>query len=253
MKIEMKRNFSTLPVKRLSELMNESKDFAEFLIAVRREEEAQVTPEEIRPFLEGEQIISKEDEAALQRMRPLRTPRVNSTRGKEVNTCVTQEWTHALPMMQQTVLLTAIRGPDGMPKYGAVKMLLRWYRRCVLLSAMDGKVLENPYDNNGGSFTGPSLEFRMVDNWEVGMNDIVDEYLRTLDALPHHFQMHFMHAAEILGYKHPDIRTRLWWKDVYLRLTNDMHVRPEEFNEMNERLGDNRSGWLKRADKATVN
>lgn len=66
MKIEMKHSFSTLPVKRLSELMNECKDFAEFLIAVRREEEAQVTPEEIRPYLEGEHILSTEDEAALE-------------------------------------------------------------------------------------------------------------------------------------------------------------------------------------------
>ena len=171
--------------------------------------------------------------------------------------CVTQEWTHALPMMQQTVLLTAVRGPDGQPKYGAVKMLLRWYRRCVLLSAMDGKVLETPYDDNGGSFTGPSLSNTFDDGpddpWEQGMDTIVDEYLRTLDALPHHFQMHFMHAVEILGYQHPDERPRAWWHSVYLRLVNDMHLHPETLEELNERLGDDRSGWLKRADKATVN
>src|SRR5690606_37672840 len=69
---------------------------------------------------------------------------------------VTQSWTHELPMMQQTVLLTAVRGPDGSPKYGAVKMLMRWFRRCTLLSAIDGKALTTPWDNNGGSFTGPS-------------------------------------------------------------------------------------------------
>src|SRR6185295_18556768 len=117
--------------------------------------------------------------------------------------CVTQEWTHELPMMQQTVLLTAIRGPDGLPKYGGVKMLLRWYRRCVLLSAMDGKVLSNPYDNNGGSFTGPSFVPRptmphpsLYFNWESRMDAVVGEYLREIDAIPHHFQMHFIHAAE---------------------------------------------------------
>jgi hypothetical protein len=166
-------------------------------------------------------------------------------------------------MMQQTVLLTAIRGPDGLPKYGCVKMLLRWYRRCVLLSAMDGNVLENPYDNNGGSFTGPSITIsspgvpdskngRLIYKWEPDMHSIVDEYLRSLDAIPHHFQMHFMHAVEILGYKHPDTRIRIWWNDVYLRLVNDMHVHPETCQEMDERLGDSRSGWLKRADRATI-
>ncbi len=71
---------------------------------------------------------------------------------------VTQPWVHALPFMQQTVLLTAVRGPDGIAKYHPSKFLLRWFRRCMLLSAMDGKALTNPYDNNGGSFTGPSFD-----------------------------------------------------------------------------------------------
>lgn len=164
---------------------------------------------------------------------------------------VTQEWTWELPMMQQTVLLTAVRGPDGLPKYGCVKMLLRWFRRCTLLSAMDGRVLDNPHDNNGGSFTGPSIPHK-TDWWESELDAIVDEYLRTLDAIPHHFQLHFMHAAEIVGYKHPNERVRRWWYALYVRLVNDMHVHPETVDELNERLGDNRSGWLKRADAATV-
>lgn len=133
-------------------------------------------------------------------------------------------------------------------------MLLRWYRRCVLLSAMDDKVLENPHDNNGGSFTGPSFAAGEILNpgWEANMDEIVSEYLRTLDAIPHHFQMHFMHAVEILGYKHPDERVRGWWNRVYYRLVNDMHCHAESKAEMDARLGDNRSGWLKRADHATV-
>src|SRR5262245_28467293 len=47
---------------------------------------------------------------------------------------VLQDWVQERPFMQQTVLLTAIRGPDGIAKYSSVKLLLRWYRRCVLLS-----------------------------------------------------------------------------------------------------------------------
>lgn len=170
-----------------------------------------------------------------------------------MNTCVTQAWTHAIPMMQQTVILTAIRGPDGLPKYNAVKLLLRWYRRCVLLSAMDGKVLADPCSVNGGSFTGPSLDIEFIDRWEKGMEAIVDDYIRQLDGIPHHFHMHLMHAAEILGYKHPDDRVAHWWMNrVYLRFVNDMHLQPETHAQLDERLGDNREGWLKRADKATV-
>lgn len=166
---------------------------------------------------------------------------------------VLQDWVVHLPLMQQTVLLTAIRGPDNTPKYGPVKMLMRWYRRCVLLSAFDRAVLPDPVVEGGGSFTGPSVVLTIDDaTWHPAMNAVVDHYLRSLDALPHHFQLHFMHAAEILGYKHPDDIIRPWWHSVYLKLVKDMHVHPETEVEMDKRLGDNREGWLERNNAATV-
>lgn len=167
---------------------------------------------------------------------------------------VTQLWTHALPFMQQTVLLTAIRGPDGISKYGSVKMLLRWFRRCLLISSMEKIVLADPYDPRGGSFTGPSLTHAgvLLEDWELGMDRHVDEYVKALDSMPHHFQLHLMHAIEIMGFKHSDARIRSWWHSVYLRLVNDMHLHPETLEELNERLGDNVDGWLRRADRATI-
>ncbi len=170
-------------------------------------------------------------------------------------------------MMQQSVLLTAIRGPDGAPKYGPTKSLLRWFRRCVLFSAIDGRVLTDPEEPNGGSFTGPSFERPCVDPnfyltqtafdaaarpWEGFMDDVVAAYLRELDAIPHHFQLHFLHAAEIVGYKHPDARIRAWWRAVYERLVHDMHLWPETEAQLDRRLGDDRAAWLERADPATV-
>lgn len=165
---------------------------------------------------------------------------------------VLQEWVSGISMMQQTVLLTAIRGPDGLPKYGGVKMLLRWYRRCVLLSAMDGRVLPDPCEPNGGSFTGPSIARNCPECWELEMDAHVGTYLKEVDAIPHHFQMHLIHAVEIVGYKHPDGRISNWWRHVYLRLVNALHLRPETEEEMDARLGDSREGWLARNDPATV-
>lgn len=193
---------------------------------------------------------------------------------------VTQDWTHGLPMMQQSVLLTAVRGPDGLTKYHPVKYLLRWLRRCLLLSAMDGRVLADPFEPNGGSFTGPSVRtttdtgvepvqylaggsLRDASShlptgagwratWEEALDDWVTEYLRCLDEVPHHFQLHFMHAVEIVGYKHPDEQIRSWWAGVYERLVHDMHLWPESEEQLDARLGDSREGWLHRADPATV-
>src|SRR5258708_5325855 len=50
---------------------------------------------------------------------------------------VTQPWVHHLSMMQQGVILSAIRGPDGIGKNHVSKLLLRWYRRSIIMCAFD--------------------------------------------------------------------------------------------------------------------
>ncbi|MBM6576368.1 hypothetical protein KCP91_08280 [Microvirga sp. SRT01] len=165
---------------------------------------------------------------------------------------VLQGWVGSLSLMQQTVLLTAVRGPDGVPKYGPTKMLLRWYRRCILLSAMDQAVLATPYEHGGGSFTGPSFSALYGSDWYAPMDAIVGDYLRELDAIPHHFQLHLLHAAEIVGYKHPLPEIRAWWFSTYVRLVHDMHLWPETEEQLDHRLGDSRDQWLSRNDIATV-
>ena len=162
---------------------------------------------------------------------------------------VTQEWTHNLTLMMQTVLLTAIRGADGIHKNHVSKLLCRWLRRCILLSAFDRTVLKfpfNPGKQEGGSFTGASIEWdeKCDGPWEVGMDNLIDIYLQHVDDLPHHFQLHIMHAAEILGYYHPDSRTRSWWSRTYERLAGDMHLIAESKEQLDYRLGDSEIQWM---------
>ena len=153
--------------------------------------------------------------------------------------------------MQQTVLLTAIRGPDGLPKYGPVKMLLRWYRRCILYCSFGHIAMTHPRAQGGGSFTGPSIGFNGEKDWRPAMDDLVSEYLQILDAVPHHFQLHFMHGTEILGYKYPDLMIGTWWHKVYLRLVRDMHLEPEIQQVMDTRLSDKEECWRAANDEAT--
>lgn len=201
---------------------------------------------------------------------------------------VLQTWVWRLSMMQQSVLLTAVRGPDALPKYHPSKYLLRWYRRCILLSAMDRRVLEDPVEPNGGSFTGPSVhsvvagvnfdqsEFAAIGvhrdpstwavpghfsygqpvptsrpTWQEAMDDWVTAYIASLDEVPHHYQLHFMHAAEVVGYKHPTPEIRGWWLEVYIRLVRDMHLDIETEERLDDRLGDSREQWLRYGDEAT--
>jgi hypothetical protein len=73
--------------------------------------------------------------------------------------------------------------------------------------------------------------------------DAIENYVKSLDEVPHHFHMHFVHAAEIIGYKHPDKEIRGFWDMFYNRMVNDLHLHPESEEEMDSRLGDNEEKW----------
>lgn len=166
---------------------------------------------------------------------------------------VLQDWVCELSFMQQSVLMAAVRGPDGIRKDHVAKLLLRWYRRCILLSAFDNCAVMNPIYPGGGSFTGPSTYVDLHPSllatevgcrfWEVQMRKIVCDYLSAVDELPHHFQLHIMHAAEILGYRHPDKEIRNFWHQTYLMIVNDAHLEPELESKMEKRLGDSEKDW----------
>jgi len=154
---------------------------------------------------------------------------------------VVQSWVSTLTFQQQTVLLAAIRGPDGIRKKHPSKDILKWYRRCVLLNSFTGEIMRNPMEPGGGSFMGPSS---CLNNFGIDQADFpssqdflrLDDYLDTVDELPHHYQMHFMHAVEILGYKHPVPTIRASWRGIYEQLADDLHLTPETEEQMDERL-----------------
>lgn len=152
---------------------------------------------------------------------------------------VLQPWVDDLTFMQQSVLITAVRGPDTLSKEHVAKSLLRWYRRCILYCAFGHKVITDPYEKGGGSFTGPCKN---------NINDIMIEYLKSVDEIPHHFHLHLIHASEIIGYKHPDLVIRKWWNDFYIKAVNDMHMNIETEEEMDYRLGDKENQWKEKEE-----
>lgn len=155
---------------------------------------------------------------------------------------VIQEWVSDLPLMQQTVLLSAIRGCDGIPKKHKAKELIKWYRRCVLKSAWSKGVLHHPETPEGGSFMGP------VNDIVKAANDFVD----SRDELHFHYQLHVLHAIEILGYKHPRNHIRKFWDQTYCRLVSAYHLDPESERDLDNRLGDNMENWEEKSDPSTT-
>lgn len=134
--------------------------------------------------------------------------------------CVLQEWAWSLPLMQQTVLICALRGPDGVPKDTPAKTITRQLRRAILHDARpDG-------DNSFMASDAGALAFR----------DLLDEFFADTDRYPAHFLLHLYHAAEILGYKHPDAITRGRWGLLYTYACNAFHMRVELEADLDARL-----------------
>ncbi|WP_206523144.1 MULTISPECIES: hypothetical protein [unclassified Mesorhizobium] len=179
-----------------------------------------------------------------------------------------QEWVVNLSWMQQAVLFAAVRAPDGIRKDHPVKVMMRWYRRSVLQGAFEGRPFIDPFEPGGGSFTGPFTSSHAEEAglihpqwvavppaqrdplWQVIRHDVFnktrDLYLRHVDELPHHFQLHLMHAAEIIGYEHPTQWIADWWRQFYFMIVNDAHLFPETREQMNERLSDDEDAWRAR-------
>jgi hypothetical protein len=150
---------------------------------------------------------------------------------------VQPEWCLALPIQQQSVLLLAARGPDGIAKAHPAKRIQRAYRACVLVAARYGRSLS--WNEKADTFM-CLLEFSDSAKW----THAVEQFFLHADDLPHHFFMHLIHGAEILGYKHPDPRFRERWIDFYRQAVKDFHLTAETEQEMDARLSDwNRAFW----------
>lgn len=144
---------------------------------------------------------------------------------------VQPEWVRKLPLQQQSVLLLASRGPDGIDKYNPVKHVHRAYRACIFMAAKYGRMLE--WGEKADSFM--SLEI-FADH--AAWAQAVDDFLDNIDTLPYHYVTHLMHGAEILGYKHPDKKFRDQWRAFFLAVVDHMHLAAESEETMDQRLGD---------------
>lgn len=131
---------------------------------------------------------------------------------------VTQDWIEKLTFKQQTVLLLALRGCDGILKDDLSKKFVRKYRSVILKDAGGGQFMED----------------------DISGDDIYN-FLKSLDHYPMHWLFHFLHAIQIVGYMHPEKEVWHFWTDLYCDIVEALHLEPELHESMQERLQDGRS------------
>jgi hypothetical protein len=142
---------------------------------------------------------------------------------------VLQDWVMELPLREQGTLLTAVRGCDDEPKtwtrtgvaYSPGRRLTAFIRWCFLNPADPREV-----DREEGAFfrSEPPMPFKPS---EFG-------------HLPQHWYSHAMHALEVIAYRHPSEQVRLDAYRMYLKMVHNLHLNPEDFTRMVERLSEDR-------------
>lgn len=148
------------------------------------------------------------------------------------------DWMQTLPFQQQSVLVLALRGPDGDPKHTPFKHLLRALRGTVLKAAKYGRSLE--LGEKADSFMTMEI-FGDLQAWDQAIETFLED---AADGSVLHHYTHFMHAAQILGYKHPSGDYRARWLGCYLAFVKRLHLNPESVLEMDARLSDwNQKHW----------
>ena len=147
------------------------------------------------------------------------------------------EWLSTLTLQQQAVLMAATRGQDGDPKYTMLKEIMWALRACTMKAAHTGKEVE--IGEHLGSFMSLRL-FEDGDKWEKHIRKALDH---EGDGSNIHYYTHLMHAAEILGYKHPSSSYRRRWLVCYHLMVHKLHLFPETEQQMDERLNDFGREW----------
>jgi hypothetical protein len=142
---------------------------------------------------------------------------------------VLQDWVVELPLRYQGTLLTAVRGCDDEPKqwsqtgvaYSPGRRLTAFIRYCFM----------NPADvrevgREEGAFFMPDPPFPFKAS-EFG-------------HLPQHWYSHAMHALEIIGYHHPDLRIARGAYTLYAQMVKNLHLNPESEEQQWVRLTEDR-------------
>ncbi|QTG12385.1 hypothetical protein G6M86_03620 [Agrobacterium tumefaciens] len=161
-------------------------------------------------------------------------------------TSVLRPWLSNLPLMQQAVLMTAVRAEDGTPKHHPMKDTVRLLRRAVFVSSFSGKEFDNPWEDEGqgGSFSRPLRHNQTVES-------VQDAFIDARDEMSHHYYTHFMHASHIIAVHHPDAVNRRIFREIYDRMVHALHLAPETDEAMTLRLSDSSAMWKAREDRST--
>ena len=146
---------------------------------------------------------------------------------------ILQEWVTTLGLRHQGLLVSAVRGCDIAHRDDPSKHLQRIYRGAILI----------PHIGHHES----AKTYIQVERDYIKWTEHAENFLRCRDPYPNHYIMHFLHAAEIIGYHGP------WdfpvfgdrWREFYFAMCQALHLPPESKTELDSRLNADEEAFFK--------
>ncbi len=134
-------------------------------------------------------------------------------------------WVQELPLREQGVLLSGMRGCDLTPKepLDSSERQLVSYLRYVVCHPND--------ESEVGAAPGAYMQGQPPTKWTPS----------EFGHYPQHWYAHIMHAFQVVGYRHPDPYVSAGAEEIYLRFVHSLHLEPESFETMVARLSEVRS------------
>jgi hypothetical protein len=128
------------------------------------------------------------------------------------------DWVAELPLMMQSVLLSATRACDGISKHDVSKKLVRKVRAQVFVDAR------------------PVTKQSFLQKDTETFSEIVQEFCSDIDKYPVHFVSHIWFALEIIGYLHPDKNIKAQYFAAYSTIIDSLHLNIETKAQLHSRL-----------------
>lgn len=129
-----------------------------------------------------------------------------------------------LPLREQGTLLTCVRGCDLVPKMpldSTARRLVGSLRHAFMVPADPREVDAAP-----GCF----FISQPPTDWKAS----------ELGHYPQHWLSHVMHAAQVIGHRHPAIEVRKAFRSIYEKMVRSEHLNPETFSQYEARLSEDR-------------
>lgn len=136
---------------------------------------------------------------------------------------VLQDWVMELPLREQGVLLTGVRGCDLAPKQpydSPERQLTAYLRYCFMV----------PADPREVGIAGAFFQNESPGSWRQS----------DLGHYPVHWYSHIMHAYQVVWVRHPDTYIQIQARFIYLGLVRGLHLMPENPDQMIDRLSEDR-------------